>query len=227
MASGPARRLSGDARSRFEQLHEILRRRICLLDYAPGERLSEEVIAAEFGVSRTPLRRVLARLEGEGLVSSVHGVGTFVTDADIDALTQVYELRMELAELAGRLDPVPPDGALLDAFRQLERRGAALAAAPDARGFAELNMDFFIAHLQLTANEPLREVTARLYFQTTRIWLKSIPHMSLDTEIEIFVREMAEVAAAIDAGDLEAAAHIRRAHISMSFRRLKRLPKSA
>ena len=51
------------ARDRFERLHAELRDRICLLEYAPGTRLSEEALAAEFGVSRTPLRRVLGRLE--------------------------------------------------------------------------------------------------------------------------------------------------------------------
>ena len=76
----------GSARDRFERMHDEIRRRICLLDYAPGTRLSEETLAAEFGTSRTPLRRVLARLESEGLLQSVHGVGTFVTDVDLTEL---------------------------------------------------------------------------------------------------------------------------------------------
>lgn len=223
MASTAGKRLKGDARSRFEQLHDILRRRICLLDYPPGERLSEEVIAAEFGVSRTPLRRVLARLESEGLVTSVHGVGTFVTDVDIGALTQVYGLRMELAELVGKLDPAPPDDTLRETFRRLADEGAALAAAPDPRRFAELNMAFFEALMRLTSNEPLREISERLYFQTTRIWLQSVSRLSLATEAEVFAREVADIAAAVEADDLTAAAHIRRAHVSMSFRRLRAL----
>ncbi|MEO8530060.1 MAG: GntR family transcriptional regulator, partial [Deltaproteobacteria bacterium] len=66
-------------RQRFERLYREIRLRICMLDYPPGMRLSEEAMAREFGVSRTPLRRVLGRLETEGLVQSVHGVGTMVT----------------------------------------------------------------------------------------------------------------------------------------------------
>ena len=96
------------ARDRFDRMHKVLRNRICVLDYPPGTRLSEEDLAAEFGTSRTPLRRVLVRLEGEGLLQSVHGVGTFVTDVDIEALEQTYQLRMELAELLGVLGPNPP-----------------------------------------------------------------------------------------------------------------------
>ena len=72
------------ARERFERIYKTIRDRICLLEYEPGARLGEEELAREFGVSRTPLRRVLSRLEGEGLLESRHGVGTFVTDVDLD-----------------------------------------------------------------------------------------------------------------------------------------------
>jgi DNA-binding GntR family transcriptional regulator len=214
-------RLAGDARARFDRLHEILRSRICLLDYPPGMRLSEEVIAAEFGVSRTPLRRVLTRLETEGLLDSVHGVGTFVTDVDIDELAQVYQLRMELAELLGHLAPVPPDAAVLAEFRRLAAEAQRLVAAPDPRAFAQLNMDFFRALMRLTASEPLRGVSERLYFRTARIWLKSISQMNLRDETEVFAREITDILAAVELGDLEAAGHIRRSHISMSFLRLR------
>src|SRR3546814_2838391 len=63
----PAQRPS-PAQERFARIYHALRDRICLLEYPPGLRLSEEEIAQEFDVSRTPVRRVLARLESEGLV---------------------------------------------------------------------------------------------------------------------------------------------------------------
>src|SRR5690606_4509453 len=96
------------ARERFDRIYKALRMRICLLDYPPGERLREEDLAEEFGVSRTPIRRVLVKLEAEGLLRSIHGVGTIVTDIDVDELEQVYQLRVELAEMIGKLSPVPP-----------------------------------------------------------------------------------------------------------------------
>lgn len=209
------------AQQRFQRLYETLRDRICLLDYPPGIRLGEEALAAEFHISRTPLRRVLGRLEAEGLVRSVQGVGTLVTDVDIDALTQVYELRMALAELIGSLSPVAPDAETISMFRALHERAIALSAEPDARIFARLNMDFFQTLLRLTGSEPFRNISARLYYQTSRIWLKSIPHMDLGEEIDIFSHEMADILAAVELGDLGAAGHIRRSHISMSFARLR------
>lgn len=212
------------ARDRFDRMHAEIRNRICLLDYAPGTRLSEEALAAEFGISRTPLRRVLVRLEGEGLLQSVHGVGTFVTDVDIEELAQTYRLRLELAELTGKLDAVAPDEALRAEFQILAERADKSLSAPNPRDFAQLNMDFFLALLRLTENEPLKAICERLYFQTTRIWLKSFfaSKIDLHEEVEVFNREVRDILCALELRDLHAAALIQRAHISMSFERMRR-----
>ena len=214
--------MTDTARSRYDRLHGILRDRICLLDYPPGERLSEEALAAEFGTSRTPLRRVLARLEDEGLVRSVHGVGTLVTEVSRDRLAQLYRLRQELAGLCGRLDPRPPGPDTLAGLRDLAVEIAALPTPADPRRFAELNLAFFRARLALTWNGPLRDTSERLYMQTTRNWIAGIGALDLAEETDAFQREAAEVMAALELGDLEGAAHIQRAHISMSFSRLSR-----
>lgn len=201
-------------------MYRVLRTRICLLDYEPGQRLSEETLAEEFGVSRTPLRRVLARLESEGLVESVQSVGTIVTDVDLETLGQIFDLRMELAELLGRLEPAPVTPELIEHFRTILAQCDELASHPDIRRFSEINMDFLQALIAITENEPLREISERLYYQTSRIWIKSIPRMDFGREIQIFRREVADVLDAMETGDLEAIGHIRRSHISMSFRRL-------
>lgn len=213
---------AGAARERFVRLSEILRSRICLLDYRPGEKLSEEALAAEFGVSRTPLRRALVWLESQGLVRSLQGVGTIVTDVDIEDLNQVYCLRMELANLIGRVGPVPPDAETLGLFAELATRSLDLQRQPESRGFAQLNIDFFHALMRLTDNQPLRETAERYFYQTSRIWLKSIPHLDFKAEVTQFCREIADIEAAAKLGDLEAVGNLRRAHISMSRARLIR-----
>ncbi len=159
------------SRERYERIYRLIRDRICLLEYKPGARLAEEDLAREFGVSRTPIRRVLSRLENEGLLTSRHGVGTFVTDIDLGSLIQVYRLRMELAEMMGRLDPLPRTSADLDQVRALIARSDLLVKEPDGRAYARLNMDFFQELSSMIGNQPLQEITCRLYYQTTRIWL--------------------------------------------------------
>jgi DNA-binding GntR family transcriptional regulator len=212
------------SRERFDRIYKTIRDRICLLEYEPGERLGEEDLAREFEVSRTPIRRVLSRLEGEGLLESRHGVGTFVTDVDIDALAQVFRLRMELAELIGKLDPIPRGPDDLARVRSLLARCDELLKKPDAKVYARINMDFFQELGAMMGNQPLKEISERLYYLTTRIWLKAVPHLNLRDEITVFRREVADILAAMEVGDLEAVGHIRRSHISMSVKRMKRYP---
>jgi DNA-binding GntR family transcriptional regulator len=212
------------SRERFERIYKAIRDRICLLEYHPGDRLGEEDLAREFEVSRTPIRRVLSRLESEGLLESRHGVGTFVTDVDIDALSQVFQLRMELAELIGKLDPIPRSEADLARVRAILARCDELLKAPDAKVYAQINMDFFQELGAMMGNAPLREISERLYYLTTRIWLKAVPHLNFRDEIIVFRREVADILAAMEVGDLEAVGHIRRSHISMSVKRMKRYP---
>ncbi len=209
------------AQERFEIMYDTLRERISMSDYPPGMRLSEEALAAEFGVSRSPLRKALKILEADGLLQSVQGVGTIVTDVDLDELTQVYQLRMELNELVGRLSPIHPDATALARFEELRKRAEALCSEPDMKVFARLNIDFFHAFMRLTDNQPLVEVSERLFYQTCRIWLKMIPMMDFAEEVAIFAGEIAAITEAVRLGDTEAAGHIRRAHLSMGFTRLK------
>jgi DNA-binding GntR family transcriptional regulator len=216
----PSERAGPSARERSDRLYGIIRDRICTLEYPPGMRLSEEELAAEFKVSRTPVRRVLTRLETEGLVEILHGIGTIVTDPDLDALAQAYPLRLELAALLGKLSPLPRTEADLERIRALVRRCEALALAPDQQEFARLNMAFFAEVTAISGNQPLREISERLYFQTSRIVLRLLPILNLGEEIASFRNEMLEVLKAMEIGDLEAVGHIRRAHISMSFTRM-------
>ncbi|MBS0126090.1 GntR family transcriptional regulator [Thetidibacter halocola] len=210
------------AADRFHRLYTALRERICLLDYPPGHRLSEEALASEFGTSRTPLRRVLARLEDEGLVESRHGVGTLVTDVGMAELTDTYALRLELTQLLGTLSPLPVTQAHLDRLDRFLVDADALTQDPCPRAFARLNMEYHAFGLSLCGNAALTDTAERLYYSTARIWLKSIPRMDLAAECTAFRDEIAQAGDALRAGDTQAAALIRRAHISMSFARLQR-----
>lgn len=210
------------ARERFGRIYRTLRDRICLLEYPPGTRLSEEALADEFRISRTPVRRVLARLESEGLSKTLHGVGTIVTDADIEELQQVYHLRLELAVLIGRLSPLARSPEDLDRIRGLIARWDALSEDLDHKAFARLNMDFSAEISAMTGNQPLREINDRLYIQTSRIVLMMMPRLNLVEEFAAFRREMEDILGAMEIGDLESVGHIRRSHIAMNFNRMMR-----
>nr|WP_255572138.1 GntR family transcriptional regulator [Celeribacter sp. PS-C1] len=207
----------------MDRIHDEIRSRICLLEYPPGMKLSEVELAEEFGMSRTPLRRVLARLEDEGLVTSVHGVGTMVTDVDMAELAQVYRLRKELVLLQTSLDTVPPTPDFIARIDAILTRALALKSTPSAKAFSKLDRDMFLTLLELTANVPLRTMSERLYFRTTRIWLQQVTASQIDLmqEIEIYAREVQDILDALKLGDLDAVGHLRRGHISLSFARMQ------
>jgi DNA-binding GntR family transcriptional regulator len=222
MTAKPKKRAASASRLRFTTMYEEIRERICLLRYPPGTRLSEEALAAEFGVSRTPIRRVLIFLEADGLVESRHGVGTVVTDIDIGKLREIYALRTRLAELIGEFDPRPRTASDFRRLHALLARCDALLERPDAAEYSRLNMAFARELAQVIGNRALRGVSERLYYLTSRFLLASMARMDLREEVEIFRREMADIIAALERGDMRAVGLIRRNHIAWSFHRMTR-----
>ncbi len=124
--------------------------------------------------------------------------------------------------LLGRLSPIPRTQAELQRIRDLIGRCDELSADADHTAFARLNMAFFAEISAMTGNLPLREISERLYYQTTRIVLKMLPLLNLAEEVQAFRQEMTEILAALQVGDLESVGHLRRAHISMSLNRMLR-----
>jgi DNA-binding GntR family transcriptional regulator len=208
------------AQVRFETIYGEIRQRICLLQYPPGSSLIESDLARQFNVSRTPIRKVLARLESEGLIESRHGAGTFVTQFDFDSLRETYQLRMELASLGGQLSPITPDEALLRKLEDLLRESEATRQILES--FSILNMRFSTLCFSMIGNAPLRKITEQLYYLTTRVWSQYIPSDMLEPEFDFFILEVREVLAALRVGDMDAFGHIRRAHLSMNVSRLMR-----
>lgn len=201
-------------------IYKEVRRRICTNRYPPGELLSEEALANEFKVSRSPIRRVLSRLEQEGLIEIRHGVGSRVTGISPALLESAYEARMALAVASApfiRLDP--PEAA----HQALVRARAEFRAIRpgDVSGFADVNTRYYETVTGLVSNDILREVMRSLFFQTSRIWLMGLPRMDWPLTIERICCEVDELTRAIDVGDSIALGLLMRNHIFESWRRLR------
>jgi DNA-binding GntR family transcriptional regulator len=199
---------------RYKAIYNEIRDRICLLQYPPGMMLSENKLASEFGVSRTPIRRVLQRLEFEGLVVSKQGVGTLVTIVDLQYLKEVYALRLKLSELAGELSPLRPTENKIGALEKLLGRVETMQAQYDPPELARLYNAFQAEMTQLIGNRPLREISERLFHQTARVWLQILPELDWEAEVNYICDEISAVVAALQAGDVKAAAQVRRDHMA-------------
>lgn len=98
--------LMGPAQEGFPSLadavYERLWKRIVNLEFAPGARLSEDVLARELGVSRTPVREALLRLGEVGLVRVSPRRGFAVPEVTADDLVELYDLRAALEGFSAR-----------------------------------------------------------------------------------------------------------------------------
>lgn len=212
------------SKARSEAIYLTLRERICLLQYPPGSRLSEDNLAKEFGVSRSPIRRVLARLDSENLVDRRHGAGTFVTTLDHDTLEEVIAFRMRLAEMIGELNPLDPSPKEIAVLQNCRQRLEDILDCPDVHAFARINMEYFLSTTSLIGNTSLREVSERLFFETARMWIDGLPALDWKEIVTKFMREIDEVIQAMEAGDMRAVGLISRNYISMNLMMLLRGP---
>ena len=143
-----------------------LRAEILSARLLPGHTLSENEIAARLGVSRTPVREAIIRLEGEGLLTVRPQVGTVVAPIDLDAVADGQFLReaLECRTVAIAATRVRPADART--LRALLRDQARAVARRDEAGFIALD-DRMHCHLMAMAGRPrawhhVEEVKAQL-----------------------------------------------------------------
>jgi DNA-binding GntR family transcriptional regulator len=116
----------------FEQVYGTLKQLILRRKFRSNEKISIPTLAKELGVSITPIREALNRLESEGLVKTISKVGTFVVGIDRSYVEQVIECRLMI------------DLWVLERYRQFtEARFAEVTARLDAL------TSFFLAEAQL------------------------------------------------------------------------------
>lgn len=208
-----------DSEAKYHTIYQEIRNRICLLQYPPGTILKEETLAGEFGVSRTPIRRALHRLEYDGLININQRAGAIVTTVDIKFLKEVYALRLKLAELVGDLSHTHVSEENITALEQLREETRQMKEQYDPTELARFYNLFHTEMLNVIGNEPLREISDRLFHQTARVWLQILPDLNWTEEVEIMLDEITEVVKALRAGDMGAVAQIRRNHMAMLLRR--------
>lgn len=104
---------------------------------APGERLTETDLAARFGVSRTPVRQAIARLEAEGLLTHEARRGLTVTRPDHQQVVELYVMREVLEGAAARLAAQHASETEIAAMAEIVEHEP--DAFGDARALAEVN----------------------------------------------------------------------------------------
>jgi DNA-binding GntR family transcriptional regulator len=141
-----------------DRVYHQLRDNIGSHQIRPGERLQEVSLAAQLGVSRTPVREALARLESEGMIV-VEGRGFVVpelTDADIE---EIYQLRFLLEPAAARIAVGEISSAAdLASMASAIEDATAAEKVGDFRSFLEANSRFHNAWRALIPNRRMSKL---------------------------------------------------------------------
>jgi DNA-binding FadR family transcriptional regulator len=115
-----------------DRVHHELKRRLTLWEYLPGTRMGEEALAAEFGVSRTPVRDALRRLEQEGFLEDTEGwTGYRVRKPDLPRMEELYEVRLSLEQAAVRRLAAAPADPEIDELLRVWQQPKGPSPAPD------------------------------------------------------------------------------------------------
>ncbi len=207
-------------RARFSVLHSTLRDEICILAYPPGAALSETELARKYGVSRTPIRRVLQMLEAEGLVETKPNVGSIVTNVDLKALRDAFALRIKLSELLGDMNPVSDFGAVIVALEELLTECRSLVDRRDVGALCVISHRLQGTLIGLSGNSDFRLVSESLYYKTIRAYYTILDELDWRLEAEAQVEEIQEIVVSLRANDVRAVGLVRRNHIVRTLSRI-------
>lgn len=153
-----------------EQIAARLSDRITADIYAPGRRVMEQEVSAEFGVSRGPVREALRLLEKEGLVTILPRRGAQVTRLSIAEVREIFDIRAALNGLRDRqIAEDPGHGELLPALEHAVERLAELSRDPgDVDEYVEAVFELNRLLNDSTPNRRLRAILSSLALQTLR-----------------------------------------------------------
>lgn len=142
-----------------EDVYNLLREEILTLKVKPGTMLSENSIAARFGLSRTPVRSIVSKLSQEGLVVMQGRKGNYVSLINLDYAEQIIFLRIQLEAAAMHYVIHHPDALL---FKQMEQNLAQQdrvrtgSLSPD--DFYKIDSDFHALYIHSAKRFPLWQI---------------------------------------------------------------------
>lgn len=188
-------------------IFETLRYRISTLQYPPGFALKEIPLAAEFEVSRTPIRQALQRLELSGLVQPVVGHGTIVTSIDLVSVRHLMQYRLSLSKVLDQFLEIPADSEALRVLKEAQASNAELSRAFEPQRFAEISHDVRWAVWNHIVNPFMAQSWIDSYYLASRAWFICLP-FERDRFLELQAQEIDSLVEAFGRSDPKAVAAV-------------------
>ena len=202
-----------------QALH-LLREAILTGRLGPGERLVEERLSAELGMSRVPIREAIKQLVVEGLAvpaaDAPGGRGAQVATLSADVAAELIEVRAVLEGLNARLAARNAAPGKVPRIEALLARGAALSNVSPAAELAALNADFHVLLAEAGANRVLQELMRPLRERTEMVFRRNSTERAAQDW-----QEHALILGAVAEGDEELAALLAARHVRRAARTSK------
>lgn len=159
-----------DAGTLPERIHEILEDAIIQGVFAPGERLHTDRLAAQYGVSRIPVREAMRSLHEAGWVDIRPRYGAYVRERSAEELTQLFEARAVIEGAIAEWAAQRRTAADLEALHRVVQRSRRLLELGDDEALERSGSDFYAAMRAAGRNAVLGGLStelqkrARFYF---------------------------------------------------------------
>ncbi|MWL90672.1 GntR family transcriptional regulator [Cupriavidus sp. SW-Y-13] len=204
----PATSLGAQHSPLFALVTDTLRQRILGGQYEQGERLVENTLSLELGVSRIPVREALRALAAEGLVRIEPRRGASVARLSPNIAREMVEVRATLEGLNAKLAAQRRDPALIAEIEQVLREGNEAVNTGQTERFVELNSRFHEVLGNIAANSVLQDMMRSLRERTALLFAPA--NMS---RARTNWDEHAQILQAVIAGDADLAALLATRHV--------------
>lgn len=196
-----------------EALREAIRNGVL----KPGERLMEIQLAEELGVSRTPVREAIRKLELEGYVVMMPRRGTYVASMSIRDINEIFEIRTALESLSNGLAAEHITEEELEHLQRLLVIIGGYIKAGDIEKIVETDIEFHDIMYHAARNQRLVGIISNLRDQLTRFRTLS---MSYPGRLEATIEEHKAIVEAIANGDRKMASKAAEKHMENSEKTL-------
>lgn len=193
-----------------EVIFNSLREAIIVGELKPGERLMEVQLAEKMGVSRTPVREAIRKLELEGLVTMIPRKGAHVADLSVKDIMDVLEVRASLDGLATALSAERITDEEIKELKNVHNQFISYAEKDNLQGSIKKDVEFHDVIYRSSRNEKLIQITNNLREQVQRFRVIYLKEHSIYREI---IKEHMEIYDAIIKKDVESAHKLAQRHI--------------
>lgn len=194
-----------------QKVYRILKARIIKGDLKTGEKLLENKIAEQLGVSRTPVREAIKQLAVEGFVKITPNLGVNVIKFSIEDLYEVFQIRRVLEGLAASIAAKKINKEEITKLEKIIKKMSISISKSDVVAYSDLNAEFHNIIFNVCENKRLTKICNNLHSSDHRFRIRILRN---DTErLKYSLKEHQEIVEALMRKDSEQADEMSQKHV--------------